>query len=119
MVDLKTGSLESNFKENKSNEFNLPADSPYQPIKEEVMKVITGDVTEAYAENRGEWAKNVVSDLLKDPDSPPAQIWRGGSAGTIQATSGLDAIIPSSAGDRQFQSLGGLDKLEKILAREK
>ena len=119
VVDLKTGSLESNFRENKTNEFSLPADSPYHPIKEDVMKVITGDVTEAYAENRQEWAKNVIADLLKDPNNPPAQIWRGGSAGTIQLTSGLDSLIPASAGDSQFQGLGGLDKLEKILAEAK
>lgn len=115
VVDLKTGSLSSNFKDNKTNPFELPADSPYQPIKDEVLKVITGDVTESYAEDQTDWAKDVVSDLMKDIDNPPAQIWRGGSAGTIRGSSALDALIPGDAGDSQFQKLGGLDKLENIL----
>ena len=118
VVDLKTGSLESNFQQNNSNELSLPADSPYQPIEEDVMKVITGDVTEAYAEDRVEWAKSVVADLLKNPSDPPAQIWRGGKAGTIQFSSQLDGVIPTSAGDGQFQGLGGLDKLDKMLAEQ-
>ena len=115
VVDLKTGSLESNFQENKNSTPVLPADSPYQPIKDEVMKVITGDATEAYAEDKDSWAKNVVRDLLKNPDDPPAQIWRGGMAGTIQLSSRLDGVIPASTGDQQFRSLGGLDKLTTIL----
>ena len=118
VVDLKTGSLESNFRDNKTNAFELPADSPYQPVTEEVMKVITGDITEEYAEGRDEWAKNVVADLLKHPYDPPAQIWRGGAAGLIQVSSALEGVIPAGTGDSQFRNLGGLDKLEKILAEK-
>lgn len=118
VVDLKTGSLETNFRDNKSNEFDLPKDSPYQPIEEDVMKVITGQKTEAYAEDRHKWADEVLADLLKDTNNPPAQIWRGGAAGTIQISSGLDNMIPADAGDRRFQALGGLDKLAKILKKK-
>ncbi|KAJ4360009.1 uncharacterized protein N0V89_000568 [Didymosphaeria variabile] len=113
VVDLKTGSLESNFGENKSNPYELPVDSPYQPIKEEVMKVVTGQKTEEYAEDREAWAKNVVQDLSKNPDDPPEQIWRGGMAGTISATSKLDDMLPTKLTDGSFQCLGGLDKLGK------
>ncbi len=115
VVDLKTGSLESNFGENKSSDPVLPDDSPYASIKDEVLKVITGEVTEAYAQDRAQWAKDVVSDLLKNPDDPPAQIWRGGAAKTIKYSSKLDGITPASAGDSQFQKLGGLDKLAEVL----
>lgn len=118
VVDLKTGSLESNFGDNKSNPYELPADSPYQPIKDDVMKVITGETTEAYAEDRKAWAKNVVKDLMKNPDSPPPQIWRGGAAGTIQATSKMDSILPDYLSDGSFQGLGGLDKLGKVLEKK-
>lgn len=116
VIDLKTGSTESNFQENRTNEESLPEDSPYKPIEKEVLNVITGAATEAYAENREEWAKNTVDDLLKS--NPPAQIWRGGSAGTIQVTDGVEKILPTSLGDSGFRQLGGLDKLEKIM-REK
>lgn len=118
VVDLKTGSLESNFQANKNSIPELPADSPYRPIKDEVLRVISGDATEAYAEDKDVWAKNVVRDLLKQPDDPPAQIWRGGMAGTIRLSSRLDDVLPASTGDSQFQGLGGLDKLTSILAKQ-
>lgn len=112
VVDLKTGSTESNFSDNRSNELELPPDSPYQPIQAEVRNVITGAATEAYAEDQTSWARNAVHDLLQD--NPPDQIWRGGAAGRIQLTNALP--LPDSVGDPSFMKLGGLDKLEKILA---
>lgn len=117
VVDLKTGSLESNFQENKSSVEHLPDDSPYQPIKDEVLRVVSGEKTEAYAGDRDEWARSVVLDLSKNPNNPPAQVWRGGMAGTIQVSSGLENVIPAGAGDGEFQKLGGLDKLSKILSQ--
>ena len=116
VVDLKTGSLESNFGSNRTNEIDLPADSPYQLIKDEVINVISGNATEEYAEDQDSWAKNIVIDL--EASEPPAQIWRGGAAGTIQLTKKIEDFLPTSVQDKQFQKLGGLDKLEKRL-REK
>lgn len=113
VVDLKTGSTESNFSDNRTNETALPNDSPYQPIRDEVMAVISGDKTEAYAEDQTVWAKNVVSDLLAT--NPPAQIWRGGAAGTVRLTDSLKSIVPAGMDDSSFRELGGLNKLEKIL----
>ena len=118
VVDLKTGSLESNFGENKTNPYELPEDSPYQPIKDEVMKVITGETAEAYAEDRKAWAKNVVKDLMKNFDSPPTEIWRGGAAGTVQVSSKMDSILPDYLSDGSFQGVGGLDKLGKMLEKK-
>lgn len=118
VVDLKTGSTESNFQDNKSNVEELPADSPYQPIKNEVLEIVTGQKTEAYAESQEDWAKNVAKELLVDPDQLPPQIWRGGMAGTIKWNSGIDGMLPASITDGQFQKLGGLDKLEKILSEK-
>lgn len=119
VVDLKTGSTTSNFQENKSNPYELPADSPYMPIKEQVMEVISGRKTEAYAEDQEEWARNVASELLVEPEKLPAQVWRGGMAGTIKWTSGLDGALPAALTDGKFQELGGLDELEKIMAEKK
>ena len=115
VVDLKTGSTESNFQENKSNPLSLPENSPYKPIEKEVEGVIQGDKTEAYAVPQHEWAEEVVSDLLKDEKSPPPVIWRGGAADTIRLTNALDGAIPTALGDKGFQDLGGLNKLGKIL----
>jgi 1-acylglycerone phosphate reductase len=119
VVDLKTGSLASNFNQNKSNPYDLPADSPYRPIRDDVLRVVSGEVTEAYAEDRHVWAKHVVHDLMKNVDAPPAHIWRGGAAGTIQVSSKLDSVLPAGVGDGSFQRLGGLDKLAGLLAQKR
>ena len=119
VVDLKTGSTESNFAENRSNPLSLPEDSPYKPIEKEVEGVIQGDKTEAYAVNQHEWASEVADDLLKDAQNPPAQIWRGGAAGRIRVTNALGGAIPTALVDKGFQDLGGLNKLGKILIEQK
>jgi hypothetical protein len=36
-------------------------------------------------------------------------------AGTIRLSSSLDVLIQALTGDKEFQKLGGLDKLTKIL----
>ncbi|KAF2768323.1 NAD(P)-binding protein, partial [Teratosphaeria nubilosa] len=113
VVELKTGSLESNFGANRTNEIDLPADSPYQPIREDVLEVVSGEKTEAYAEDQEKWAENVVGDLLKNLDDPPAQIWRGGAAGTVRGARAVEAVLPVGVSDAQSRKLGGLDKLEK------
>lgn len=59
-----------------------------------------------------------MGDFLRDVDDPPAQIWRGGMAGTISGTSKLDGVLPSGWMDGRFQRLGGLDQLGKMV-REK
>lgn len=65
VIDLKTGSTESNFPKNRTNPPALPDDSPYLPIEKEVEYVIQGHVTEQYAEDQKMWAENVVSDCSK------------------------------------------------------
>lgn len=113
VIDWKTGSTASNFAENRTNPLHLPGDSPYKPIEKEVENVIRGHATEQYAEDQTRWAQSVVADLLQK--DPPDQVWRGGRAGLIHFTNATEGIIPNGLGDKGFQQLGGLDKLEKIL----
>jgi hypothetical protein len=60
----------------------------------------------------------VVKNLLKDEKNPPSQIWRGGAAGTVKLSNTLDGMNSADSGDSSFMKLGGLDKLEKILAEQ-
>jgi len=113
VIDLKTGSAESNFSKNRTNPLTLPEDSPYSSIEKEVENVIQGHATEQYAEDQTKWAQNVVSDLLQN--SPPDQVWRGGRAGLIQLTNATEGIVPNVISDKAFQQLGGLDKLQEML----
>ncbi|KXT09031.1 hypothetical protein AC579_2548 [Pseudocercospora musae] len=102
VIDLKTGSLDSNFGPNRTNEIDLPAGSPYQPIKHEVINVIAGAATEEYAEDQDTWAKSVVEDLLKK--DPPYEVWRGGMAGTISITSKIEDVLPTGLQDKQLEA---------------
>ncbi|KAF2031219.1 putative short-chain dehydrogenases/reductase [Setomelanomma holmii] len=111
VIDLKTGSVESNFGPNRTNTPHIPENSLYKPIKEKVEKVIQGTVTESYAEDRMVWANSVADDLLQD--SPPQQIWRGGKAGTIYYAD--RTVLASGIGDGEFQKLGGLDELKETM----
>jgi hypothetical protein len=55
---------------------------------------------------------------MKNFDSPPTEIWRGGAAGTIQVSSKMDSILPDYLSDGSFQGIGGLDKLGKMLEKK-
>jgi 1-acylglycerone phosphate reductase len=110
VIDLKTGSVESNFGLNRTNAPHIPENSLYQPIKDKVEFVIQGTFTESYAEERMPWAKHVVGDLLQD--NPPHQIWRGGKAGSMYYAD--RTLLSTSIGDSEFQKPGGLDTLRDI-----
>ena len=115
VADLKTGSLTSNFGNNMTSPLRLPEGSPYKLIEKEAENVINGTMTEGMAESQENWAKNVVKDLLKNEKNPPAQIWRGGMAGTMRI---ISTVMPTGMGDKSFREMGGLDKMEKILAEK-
>lgn len=112
VIDLKTGSVESDFGPNRTNAPHIPENSLYQPIKDKVEFVIQGTFTESYAEERMPWAKHVADDLLQD--DPPHQIWRGGKAGSMYYAD--RTLLSTSIGDSQFQASGGLDVLRDIRA---
>jgi 1-acylglycerone phosphate reductase len=74
VVDLKTGSVKSNFHNNRSDESRLPNGSVYEPMRAEAERAICAE----HFSKRMDldvWAEQVVSDLLKK--NPPAQVWSG------------------------------------------
>src|ERR1700722_74079 len=82
VVELKTGSVESNFHENGGKALLL-ADSLYAPIKADMEALINGAAKEDTSRrmDASVWAKQVVGQLVKS--DPPAKVWKGGGAGTI------------------------------------
>jgi 1-acylglycerone phosphate reductase len=82
VVELKTGTVESNFHENGGKAV-LPADSLYAPIKADMETLINGTAKEDTSRrmDASVWAMQVVGQLVKS--DPPTKVWKGGAAGTI------------------------------------
>lgn len=113
VVDLKTGSVLSNFFENARDKQSLPDSSIYLPAKAEVEKTLSGKDLMAGAMSSTEWADGVVADLLKK--HPPSTIWRGTNAFATR----LATFLPHGVLDGTMKKLTGLEVLEKALAKEK
>ena len=82
VVELKTGTVESNFHANQGKTV-LPPDSLYAPIRTEMEALINGTSKEDASRtmDRAAWAKQVVDQLVKR--DPPANVWKGGGASAI------------------------------------
>jgi 1-acylglycerone phosphate reductase len=110
VVELKTGSVESNFHENGATAV-LPAESLYAPIKQDMERLINGTSREDASRrmDAGVWAKQVVGELVKP--NPPAKVWKGGGAGGIywMTTLPLKSFLDSA-----LAKLAGLAKLEEM-----
>ncbi|KIW23264.1 uncharacterized protein PV07_11475 [Cladophialophora immunda] len=113
VVDLKTGTVKSNFFANASSSggpaegsLRLPEDSLYLPGREQVEKFMRTDIdiTEMPAD---EWASKVVRDLSKR--NPPAHIWRGGNAFQVW----LASFLPVGMLDSALKKMTGLDVVER------
>lgn len=114
VVDLKTGSVKSNFYANQSGGSNptLPEGSIYMPAREAVENSMRGGPVEPNMVDSDRWAEQVVGDLLAS--KPAVRVWRGGSAWLIWF---LRAFLPFTFVDDQLEKMGGLDLLRKKLAQ--
>ena len=87
VVDLKTGSVKSNFFANMdATQLSLPKDSVYEPAR-------------------------VMQDLLKK--TPPPNIWRGAQAWLVR----LSTILPAGMLTGTAKKITGFDVVEKILCK--
>jgi 1-acylglycerone phosphate reductase len=111
VVELKTGSVESNFHDN-AGKASLPTDSLYAPIKEDMEALINGTTKEDAGRrmDAGVWAKQVVTQLVKP--EPPAKVWKGGGASAIYwiTTLPLQRFMNGT-----LAKLAGLMRLEGLL----
>jgi 1-acylglycerone phosphate reductase len=113
VVDLKTGIVETNFWNNvkDTKETSLPKDSIYQPAREQVEKTLRGGAYEGGGEPAELWAGRVVQDLMKTV--PPANIWRGASAGMVR----FAMMLPGGFLERMLKQMTGMDVVEKIIKK--
>ena len=111
VVELKTGTVVSNFHENKTPAV-LPTDSLYAPIKEEMEAMMNGTTKEDSSRrmDSGVWARQVVDQLVLA--NPPAKVWRGGGASAIYwvTTLSLQGFMKGT-----LAKLAGLTRLGEML----
>ncbi|OAP63498.1 hypothetical protein AYL99_02725 [Fonsecaea erecta] len=113
VIDLKTGTVKSNFFANASSSggpadgsLRLPEDSLYLPGREQVEKFMRTDIdiTEMPAD---EWAAKVVRDLSKR--HPPVHVWHGGNAFQVW----LCSFLPVGMLDSTLKKMTGLDVVQR------
>ncbi|KKY24091.1 putative short-chain dehydrogenase [Phaeomoniella chlamydospora] len=115
VVDLKTGSVRSNFHSNRSDPTRIPSHSLYLPIRKEVEDTMNGTLYLPTAMPVEQWAADVVDDLLRK-DPPPVNVWRGRQAGR---TWWEWCFAPTVTWlDRRLKEGTGLARLERILKGE-
>ena len=126
VVDLKTGSVKTNFHNNRMDPSKLPApavaaadadakESLYEPIREEVELTMNGVLFLPTSMPVEEWARDVVSDLLGSRGGiPPANVWRGRQAGRTWWEWTFAPTVEWF--DQQLIEGSGLGKLARILA---
>ncbi|KAJ9615650.1 NADPH-dependent 1-acyl dihydroxyacetone phosphate reductase [Cladophialophora chaetospira] len=112
VVDLKTGTVKSNFFANTTSSgsseggsIHLPPDSLYAPGKEQVEKFMRADGVPSIPADQ--WAEAVVKDLSKK--NPPYHVWRGGNALQVW----LATLLPVGLSDGMIKKMSGLDIVER------
>ena len=108
VIELKTGAVKTNIHDNDPV-CQLPPESPYTAIKEEIAKFSKGDDRKMNEQDPTIWARNVVNDL--DKTHPPIIIWRGTAASRVR----LASVLPLTLFDSIFRKVSKLDVLEQRL----
>ena len=117
VVDMKTGAVKSNIfanmKDQTGNALALPKGSMYEIARPEVEKIFSGEAMGSRMADPGQWAEDVVGDLLRK--SPPAIVWRGGSATLVWFAS---KIFPAFPWDSIMKEAGGLNIVARRLKEQ-
>ena len=113
VVDLRSGMIKTNIINNlrEAKKGVLPEGSIYTPVKEAMEQILLQKNFEGQGMEASQWAKSVVSDLLRK--NPPPQIWRGDSAWLAWLTTKL----PFGSFDSALKKACGMDKAEPLLRK--
>ena len=113
VVDLRSGMIKTNIVNNlrETKEGVLPEDSIYAPAKEAMEQTLRQEKFEGQGMEASQWAKSVVSNLLRKNPSP--QLWKGDGAWLAWLTTKL----PFGLFDSALKKACGMDKAEPLLRR--
>lgn len=122
VVDMKTGAVRSEFYASMSAKvidktgapLALPNGSMYEVAREEIEGILRGDVMGSRMVDPDRWAEQVVGDLTRE--SPPATVWRGGSANLVWFGA---KFFPTFLWDKFMRAAGGLDIVDKRLKEQR
>ncbi|OLN87393.1 NADPH-dependent 1-acyldihydroxyacetone phosphate reductase 3 [Colletotrichum chlorophyti] len=121
VVDLKTGTVTSNFLDNLPPT-KLPSDSVYAIARKEVERVMAAESIRKQGVSADSWAEAVVKDVTRIKPKP--WIWQGANCffvwfvSTFVPVGGFDGIMKKMVGldivERRVQALGGPSKLKQL-----
>jgi NAD(P)-dependent dehydrogenase (short-subunit alcohol dehydrogenase family) len=113
VVDLRSGLIKTNIINNlrETKEGVLPEGSIYTPAKEAMEQILLQKNFEGQGMEASQWAKSVVSNLLRKNPSP--QIWKGDGAWLAWLTTKL----PFGLFDSALKKACGMDKAEPLLRK--
>ena len=110
VVDLKTGTVKSNFAEDKiASTVSLPEGSIYEKAKEVAENFMRGGEYKDDGMPTEQWARLVAQDLLKQRPTPI--IWSGGHA----RMSWFSTILPFGWLDGMVKKIIKFDVVEKLV----
>ncbi|KAK0627953.1 hypothetical protein B0T14DRAFT_563714 [Immersiella caudata] len=106
VVNLMTGTVDSGFRGNLER-LEIPGDSPYVKVKEEVEKAMAMEGMDDGAMDAGVWAAEVVRELGRE--KPSHWVWKGTFSGLVR----LANHLPVGLLDGKMKEVSGLDAVEK------
>jgi short-subunit dehydrogenase len=117
VIDLKTGTVTSNFFANATSsgsaeggKIHLPEDSLYAVGREKVEKFMRTEI-DIKSMPADQWAEAVVKDVSKR--NPPIHVWRGGNAFQVW----FATLLPVGLTDGMLKKVTGLDIVESYYRR--
>lgn len=110
VIDLKTAGVQTNIRTNNNVNAegdSLPETSIYQVAQEAVGKALTQEEMGGAGVTADQWASDVGKLLLSS--NPPAEIWKGESAGTAR----MATMLPQSLFEGMVKKMTKLDIVEE------
>ncbi|RVX73116.1 hypothetical protein B0A52_02243 [Exophiala mesophila] len=117
-VDLKTGSVKSNFHRNMgpTGKQKLSDESIFAPAREIINDVMSGTHFIEVAIEADDYAQDVVKALLKNPKCPPVQLWKGKDAWLVWLGR---TILPFTAFDRELKKMARMREIKDLVDRHR
>ncbi|KAE9976742.1 hypothetical protein BLS_001874 [Venturia inaequalis] len=113
VVDLKTGTVGSNFFQKSAATQKLPESSMYLPARGPIERWLAGGDVKEKSMDTTVWAECVVAQLLKK--RPSSSIWAGADASKAR----FMKILPHGIRDSRFKKMTGLTELQTTLKKDK
>ena len=114
VIELRTGGVKTQIISNvQSKQFVIPEQSIWAAARDLVNKVLRQEWAESFGIPPEQWAKGVVSDVLKE--RPARVVWRGEMALMMKI---MGWVLPSAWLGRVMKRAMGFQEVERLVRQE-